>query len=304
MRNHVSKMLVGEGVAFTAIASLTEGKIVSMDLDTRAAVTSNTKNIVFVKGTSVLGEPLITGPMSVKDIQSAVTNPYTAAVSQKSTLTVGTVPSAGKTAIFKVVYIDNLSIVPNQIKQTAISVTAVSGETTSTFATKIAAEFNKQDYLFVTVTSASAIVTFEAKVLLTRSNYNRIDRPETLTFELGAPDEFGGTGVYTVARTLAPKLGQGDPANIAWLEDRFQGRFGFSDRRSWNDGKKFNPSVDPTKNYDTIVINANSLAEGDMQGVRSNPIGVILAITDDTPTGAGLFYEQLALAVSLTEIPG
>ena len=303
MRNYVSKVLVGNGIGFKAIDTLTEGEIVSMDLDTRAAVTADTKNIVFARGTSVLGEPLIAGPITVKGIESSVTNPYEAAVNQKSTLTVTTVPAVGKTALFKVVYIDNLSIVPNQIKQTAISVTAGFGETVSSFAEKIAAEFNLQEYLFVTVTQAAGVVTFEAKVLLTRSNYNGIDKPETLTFEVGAPDEFSGVGKYSVARTVAPKLGQGDAATIAWLEDRHQGRQGFSDRRSWNNPRKFSPTAERGVSYDTIVINANSIVEGDMQDNRANPVGVILAIDNTDNIPAGMFYEELEKVMNLTEIP-
>ena len=40
-----------------------------------------------------------------------------------------------------------------------------------------------------------------------------------------------------------------------------------------------------------------------MQDNRSFPIGAVLALTTDTATGAGLFYEQLALAVTSTVVP-
>jgi hypothetical protein len=303
MRNHVSKMLIGKGIAFKAIETLAEGEIVSMDLETQAVVTADTKFIVFAQGTANLGEPIVAGPLSTKDITSAARNNYEAQVLQKNTLTVTAVPDAGTTVLVKVVYHDNLSIVPNQMKQTVVAVTAEAGETTTTFAVKIAAEFNKQDYLFVTVTTATNVVTFEAIKLTTASRYNGIDRPESLQFEVGVPADEDGKGVYVVVRTVKPKAGQGDPAKVAWLADQHQGRLGFSDRRSWNDGRKYSAPVDGSKNYNITVLLANSISEGDMQDTRSNPIGAVLAITTDTAVGAGLFYEQLALAVTSSVIP-
>lgn len=302
MRTHVSKMLIGTGVAYASPSLLTAGQIAGFDWETGLAITANSKIIAFAKGTDTVGEPLITSPIKVSTLSLANRNNYVAPVKQKYTLTVSAVPAAGKVAIFKVVYHDNLSIVPNQIKQTVVTVQAVAGETTTTFAAKIAAAFTAQDYLFVTVTSAAAVVTFEAITVKTASAYNGIDKPETLFFEVGYPGIDEAVGTYVLAQTVAGKAGQGDPAKIAWLADQHQGRFGHSDRRMWNNTKKFAPDVNPAKNYDLIVLNGESEVEGDMQGLRSNPVGIILAITTDTPTGAGLFYEQLALAVTLTTI--
>jgi hypothetical protein len=296
-------MLIGKGIAFKDIATLANGEIVSMDAATQGAVTAGTKEIVFAQGTPILAEPILTSPLVVKNIISANRNNYEAQVLQKNTLTVSTVPTAGKVVLVRVAYLDNLSIVPNQIKQTLISVIAEAGETTTTLATKIAAEFNKQDYLFVTVTSSAAVVTFEAILLKTASSYNGIDRPESIKFEVGVPADEDGKGTYVVAVTVKSKVGQGDPNKIAWLADQHQGRQGYSDRRMWNNGKKYVAPVDNSKNYNVSVILGNLVGEGDMQDNRSFPIGAVLAITTDTATGAGLFYEQLALAVTSIVVP-
>jgi hypothetical protein len=296
-------MLIGEGIAFKDIATLANGEIVSMDLETQAAVTADTKEIVFAQGTVALGEPILAGPISIKNIVSAFRNNYEAQVLQKNTLTVSAVPEAHTTVLVKVSYHDNLSIVPNQMKQTVISVTADSDETTTTFAAKIAAEFNKQEYLFVTVSSNNAIVTFEAIELTTSSKYNGIDRPESIAFEVGVPADVDDKGTYVVTKTVKAKIGQGDPNKVAWLADQHQGRQGYADRRMWNNPFKYSAPVDNTKNYDVTIINANLIGEGDMQDNKSFPIGAVLALTTDTSVGTALFYEQLALAIESKVVP-
>jgi hypothetical protein len=294
-RNHVSKMFVGVGIANVtasaiALAALTEGQIIAFDFDNANAadngLTSTSTNLGFARGTAVLGEPILAGPIPIDNIREANNNPYQAPVNQISTLTVATTPSVGKSAIFKVVYHDNLSIIPNQIKNTTIAVVADAANTasTTTFAAAIAAEFNKQTSelggnLFVTVTSAAAIVTMTGITLLTQSNYNGIDRPETLVFEIGIPEEGDGThGTYAVALTNKALPGQGDTSKIAWLEEQHMGRLGYADRRMWNNTKKYQSQlVAGVTAYETLVINGDDYREGDMQGLRANPVGVVVA---------------------------
>jgi len=283
MRNYVSKVLVGSGLANANTTDdvqpedLTEGQIIVLDADTGDGLVAGSKNIQFALGTAVLGEPVLSAVIAKSGIESYNTNAYQAAQKKKQTLTVSAVPTAGETVVFKAIYHDNHSIIPNQIKQTAVSVTcALSGETTTTFAAKIAAAFNLQEFKFVAVTSAAAVVTFEGIVLTSESSYNSIDRPESVNFEVNAPTG-EKSGTYAVATTVALRLGQGSPAKIAWMEEQAQGRRGFSDRRMWNDTKKFQSSADAGSTYDVGVISAQDLVAGEMQGVRSNPIGVIIA---------------------------
>lgn len=286
MRNHVSKVLLGVDTANVktvndiALAALTNKQMIAFDWDTQLGLVAGTKNIGFARGTSVLGEPLVAGPIPKAGITSAILNPYKAAIKQKRTLTVTTVPSVDKTCVFKVSYHDNLSIIPNQIKQTVIALVsdAVNTATTTAWAAAIAAEFNKQvvdGNLFVAVTTATNVVTFESLTILSESNYNGIDRPETVIFEVGAPDE-AGYGVYAVAQSVAPSLGQGSPSKMSWIEEKAMGRFGSSDRRMWNNTKKYPSQVTAGETYATLVITADIAVEGDMQGVRSNPIGVVI----------------------------
>ena len=310
MRNYVSTHLLGVATANVKTtndinpAALTDKQLIAFDWDTRLGLVAGSKNIGFARGTTILGQPLIAGPIPKAGIETAILNPYKAAVKQKMTLTITTVPTVGKTAIFKVVYHDNLSIIPNQIKQTAIALQADATNTASstTWATAIAAEFNLQKdngKLFVDVTSATNVVTFEAVTMVTASNYNGIDRPENVVFEVGAPNE-SGYGVYDVAQTVAPSSGQGDPAKMAWMEEKAMGRLGWSDRRSWN-APKYPSQVTAGETYATLVINANIVVEGDLQGVRSNPIGVVLggesaslaAVLTDLAT-AGVVPETVA----------
>ncbi|HEC44437.1 MAG TPA: hypothetical protein ENI20_16570 [Bacteroides sp.] len=292
MRNYVSKVLLGidtKNVKTTddiALEALTDRQIIAFDWDTLLGLVAGTTNIGFARGTATLGEALVVGPIPKAGIVSAILNPYKAAIKQKITLTVTTVPTVGKTGLFKISYHDNLSVIPNQIKQTiiALQADATNTATTTTWAAAIAAEFVKQvvdGNMFVLVTTATNVVTFESLTILTASAYNRIDRPETVIFEIGAPDE-SGYGVYAVAQTVAPALGQGDPAKMAWIEDNAMGRFGHSDRRRWDNTRKYTPQVVAGETYDTLVISANIKVEGDLQGVRENPIGVVIGGESDT----------------------
>jgi hypothetical protein len=326
-RNHVSKVLVGAGLANVGVAStsggvllatLTEGQIIAFDYDrandavdggvgsTGNSIMPATKNIGFARGTAVLGEALIAGPIPVSGISSAVENPYEALRTQKKTLTVGTVPVAGETVIVRVAYRDNLSIVPNQIKQTIIGVQANAANvaSTTTWATAIKDAFNLQTAelggnLFVDVTSSAAIITFESQILTTQSNYNGIDRPEALSFEVGYPETGQDQGEYTLAETQTLRHGQGDPAKIAWMEEQSMGRFGFSDRRQWFNTKKYPLQVDNSKTYATVVLNADIEVEGDLQGVRSNPIGAVVAAEVAT---VGVLKTDLARAGVVPEL--
>lgn len=287
-RNHVSKVLVGIDTVNTNAAqkdleALTEGQVIAFDFDTGIEIVAATKNIGFARGSAVLGEPIVAGPIPKAGISDIILNPYNAPVNKEMTLTVSAVPTVGKTVICKVIYHDNLSILPNQIKQTVIAVTAnaVNAASTTTWAAALAAEFNKQTAglggnLFVTVTSATNVVTFVGQTLTTASDYNGIDRPETLNFEIGAPYDDADLGTYAVATTVALESGQGDPAKVAWMEDQAQGRIGYSDRRMWNNTKKFTPTAVAGETYATMVITADIQVEGDMQNTRNNPIGVVV----------------------------
>lgn len=284
-RNHVSTFFAGTALANTNAAqvdpeALTDGQIIVYDADTGVEVAATTTKIAFAKGTATLGEPIISGIIPVSGINTVTLNPYNAPVNKAMTLTVSAVPTVGNTCIFKVTYHDNLSIVPNQIKQTVIAIQAdaVNAASTTTWATAIKDEFNKQvdGNLFVTVTSSTNVVTFTGQTLLTASSYNGIDRPETLNFELGAP-EAAGYGTYAKAVSTALESGQGDAAKTAWLEDQHMGRLGFSDRRLWNDTKKYQSQVDPAETYAVLVILADYEGEGDMQQTRKYPIGATIA---------------------------
>jgi hypothetical protein len=284
-RNHVSKVLIGTAAAnVTAVndlgpASVVDGTVIAYDFDTNGSIVAATTNIGFAKGTAVLAEPILAGPIPKANITSAILNPYKAAVNKKVTLTVSAVPTVGKTAIVRVSYHDNLSIVPNQIKQTVIALTAnaTNAASTTTWASAIAAEFNLQlgNNLFVLVTTSTNTVIFEGITLTTASAYNGIDRPETLNFEIGYPDE-AEFGVYTQALTTALASGQGDANKIAWLEEQAMGRQGFADRRMWNNTKKYPSQVTAGETYATLVISGDIYLEGDMQGLRANPIGAVV----------------------------
>jgi len=282
MRNYVSKVLIGTATANTAIApiaptALTSGQVIAFDWDTQTDIKATSVNIGFARGMDSLGAPIFAGPIPVNKISSAVLNPYVAPVAQVRTLTVDAVPAAGKTVIFKVTYHDNLSIIPNQMKQTIVSVVATTANiaNTTTWAAAIAAEFNKQVFLFVSVVAAVNVITFSAITLLTTSQYNHIDRPESVVFELGVPDDTT-LGVYVTAQTVAPNLGQGTAAKIAWLEEQAMGRRGYSDRRLALDTKKYQSDVVSGETYATLIINADDYIEGDMQSLYPAPVGAVI----------------------------
>jgi hypothetical protein len=314
MRNYVAKMLVGTGIAnvtasSVALAALTEGQIIAFDFDKAneadTSVSATTKNIGFARGTAVLGEAILAGPIPVSGVREALNNPYAAPVNQISTLTVTAVPAVEETVTFKVIYHDNLSIIPNQIKQTIVSVVAdaTNAASVGAWAAAISAEFNKQTggNLFVAVTVSGAVVTFTGLTVLTSSSYNGIDRPETLVFEVAVPDTANTTATYTVVDpATAAKAGQGDVAKIAWLEEQHIGRLGYADRRMWNNTKKYKSQiVAGITQYETLVINADQHTEGDMQGLRANPVGALIATS---AAGMALIEVDLAFAGIVPEV--
>lgn len=286
MRTHVAKMFVGVGLgvgtpAVNEVAVAPWAAIQALlnsGTTLPAAAASDQFGFVYKNPAGTL---LTSGPFS--SANSLVDqNLYDAGVLQKSTLTVDVTDAVdGKAYIIKVVYHDNLSIIPNQMKFTTVSVVWTTGMTATQFAAAIAVAFNTQDQLFVAVTSAAAVVTFESVVLTSASAYNRIDRPEYVVFELAVGDMTYGsypTGMFVkVDPSVAVELPQGTPAQIAWMEDNHQGRRGFADRRMWNDTKKFVPVADPTKTYNTLIVTDNKNVEGDMQDIRHNPIGSVIA---------------------------
>ena len=302
MYNDVSKVLVGAGSAidaslFDETQAADPGKVMVMDAFSQGAVTSATTEMVFAMTTAVAGSPILSAPIKVGSIRSSILNSYRAPGAQVMTLTVDTVPDAGTaSAIFRVSYDDSLGIIPNQVKQTFVAIEPISSESTSAYATRIAAAFNAEEFKFVTVTVATNVVTFTAKTLLTASAYNSIDRPETVVFNVGMPID-GEQGEYTLAQTSPPYIGQGTPSQIAWLEDRHQGRRGYSDRRMWNDNKKFSTSVDSSETYDQYIINAWDEHEGDLQTSIKTPTGVILALEVGTYAALKTTLDTVVLPV-------
>ena len=289
MRTHVSKVLVGIGIVsgtpnvdgsevavapWSAIQAL-------LDAGTALPAAAASDSFGFVKADGA-GSYITAGPFpSATSIVAS--NAYSAGTAKTVTLTVDvTNLVAGTPYQFKVAYHDNLSIVPNQIKSTKVSVVFESGMTATTYAAAIAAEFNKQMYLFVTVAAAAGVITFTQKAVSTASSYNRIDKPEYVNFEVFAGninfDNSTPVGAFVIAAGNSFVPPQGTAAQIAYMEDQAQGRRGFSDRRMWNNTKKFIPSAVPGVTYGTVIVTADKNVEGDLQDLRANPIGAVAAV--------------------------
>lgn len=297
------------------LAAIIAPAIEVYDFETGLKVTADSKTIAFAKGTDVAGEPIMSGPLSVKGM-SYVDNEAAAPLQQVSTLTVSVVPTVNPatgllpaSVTFNVTYHDNLSIIPNQMKQTIVSVVpdAANTASTTTWAAAIAAAFNAQEFLYVGVSPAAAVITFTGIQLVSATKYNHIDRPEFVVFEIGVPNaavsngqDFHGT--YAVAVTTAPDLGSGNLAQVQWMEEQHMGRQGFADRRMWNDTKKYPTQVgdlsdDPSN---ILVIQTDNWLEGDMQGLRANPVGVII-VADETSTAN--IADVIELAKNGTVLP-
>jgi hypothetical protein len=304
MRNYVSKCFLGVGVASEVPATISLGEISVYDFETGGTVIATTKQIAFARGLDVVGEPILSGPIDVAGIQSVQAAKGLAAVQKVSTLTVATVPTVNAatgnypaSVLFNVTYHDNLSIIPNQMKQTTVSVVPNATNTASTtlWAAAIAAAFTAQEFLYVTAVASSATVVFTGIALITATKYNGIDRPEFVIFEVGFPTSsmynYQFQGSYTLAATTAPVLGEGSKAKLQWLESQFMGRQGFADRTRWDDTKKYPTQINEVAfpvatvadtdieigTVPQLVINGDNWREGDMQGLRANPVGQIVA---------------------------
>jgi hypothetical protein len=304
MRNYVSKCFLGVGVASEIPSTISLGEISVYDFETGGTVIATTKQIAFARGLDIVGEPLLSGPIDVAGIRAIEPTIGAAAVQQVSTLTVATVPSVNSVTglfpsavLFNVTYHDNLSIIPNQMKQTVVGVVpnATNTASTTTWATAIAAAFTAQEFLYVTAVGSTNTVVFTGIALLSATKYNHIDRPEFVVFEVGYPTDvmynYDGQGTYTLAATTAPILGDGNKAKLQWLEEQHMGRQGFANRTTWNDTKKYPTQIDEVAfpaatvaatdivigTVPQLVLSGDNWREGDMQNLRANPVGQVLA---------------------------
>ena len=285
MRTYVSKMLVGPvgsaAIAVGEVAAAPWADIVALlAAGTALPAAAGSDEFGIVKRTEdVEGNPayVTAGPFDT-DKSEANDNQYKAPVAQVVTATLDVTGLVdGDVIMVRVAYHDNLSIIPNQIKFTLASVVYKSG---MDIAQAVTDAFNAQEFIFVNVAKASATtVTFTSKILTGASQYNHINRPEVIFFEV-AGDVKGDNAVLTAALTTPGVVPQGTAAQIAWMEEQHMGRRGYSDRISWNDGKKYPVQADPAKTYDVLVITANKIVEGDMQDNRSNPVGAVVASED------------------------
>jgi len=316
MRNYVSKMLVGQGVANVAttddldIHSVADGKVAIFDWDapSDSSVTAATKLIGVVKGGSA-GQ-IIAGPFPKASLK-VFRREYSAGRQQKGTLQVTSVPgtdAVGLAVVFKVIYHQNLSIVPNQIKAFTWSVPiddADAAGSASDFAAKIkagldaaiAADSDKMVYFTAAISGDT--ITFTAKEMESAKEYNEIDRPEQLIFELAATAKVikGGVvyedsfsqgssydkGEYTlVDQSVTPIMANGTESHVKWMEDQHMGRLGFSDRRMWNDTKKYKYQAQDGATYDYLILSADLPSEGDLQDTMNFPVGCVIASTEAT----------------------
>ena len=274
MRNYVQKVFVGKGIAYKepfdvdGVITLAEDEMMAFDWETKAAVTADSQLIGFHLG-SFGG--VVTGPVNVKLRMNNYTTPYAEQVAQKVEITVDATPIAGESAMFKILAHDNLSIVPNQMKQIFASVVGIDGEAVEDFAARLGVELAgaMKQRNFATIEVAGAVITVTSDIL---DSYNNINRPETIYVEVGIPTQ----GEYTVVETAGIHP-NGTPNQVMWMEDLYQGRYGFSDRTNWN-AKKYPHQADASLTYDIFTIDANIDVEGDMQDVRFNPVGMMMAL--------------------------
>lgn len=311
MRTYVSKVLAGAGIAWKDIFTLAEGEIVVFQWEDMKAVTGPVPALGFAKGTKNIDAPIIVGPISVRNC-SGLLHSYQAIDKAVQTLTVVDLPKDDVSPIFKVIYHSEFDVAPNRIEQVVASVKKTAAITTAAeYATAIKEEFEAQQKdkgaKYFEITLSGAALTFIPYTLRTATEpYNEIDRPETMYIEVGAPERFVDEGSYTVEAGSesipaggVPVHPHGTPVQIMWLEDKHMGRFGFTDRVSWNDSKKYIYQAEYGKEYDTLVIAGDSYLEGDMQNLRANPVGVILACKDGSMTALQADVEK---AVSIIDV--
>ena len=296
MRNQVSPVFSGTAASLESgaadFAGLALNGVLAFDADNDTAISSSTSKIGIVKRFGPNDQGLMFVELDVDKITLAKSNSKTNYTAKSMSLTVSELPDAsaiGQGIVFKVMLKQNLSIVPNQQKfiLAPVQVTEANIATTTAFAAAIADAIsladNNKAFQYVSASSSGAKVTVTALPVATATpeGYNHIDRPEYLDFELNAPDTDLGSpteyGAYTIAVESAQVLPIGAGPDVVYMEEMAQGRLGFTDRRSWN-VKKYEASADLSKSYDILTINSEKVVEGDLQGLRSNPVGVTLAL--------------------------
>lgn len=294
MRTHVSKVLAGTGSAWKDIFTLAEGEIVAFQWSDKQAIAGLVPEIGFARGTKNPETPIVVGPIPANNA-ACLRKDYQAIDKETQILTVVELPKDEVSPIFKVIYHSEFDVAPNRIAQIVVSVKKTADITsTDDYAAAIKDAFDAQDeykgakYFDVTV-SGSALTFIPFTQRTAEEPYNGIDRPETMYIEVGAPNRFVDEGEYTVEPGSesagaggTPKHPHGTPIQIMWLEDKHMGRFGFSDRVSWNDQKKYIYQAVYGEEYDTLVISGDSPREGHMQNLHQNPVGIILACSGGT----------------------
>ena len=274
MRNYVQKVFVGKGIAYKAPfdvdgnITLAEDEVMAFDWDTKEAVTATTGLVGFHLG---LDQGIVTGPVNTKLRMNNLKTAYTAQVAQAVTVTVTAIPLPYTEVLFRVLVHDNLSIVPNQMKQIFASVIVDDVDTIDTFAAKVRENLTvaMKRRNFGTISGAGAEIIVTSNVDLA---YNQINRPEVIYIEVGVP----ANGAYTLTETLGVHP-SGEAEQVMWLEDLNAGRYGFSDRTNWN-AKKYQHQAIAGTTYDIFSVNANIDVEGDMQDIRFNPVGILMAL--------------------------
>ena len=320
MRTYVSKMLVGVGDAnvsgtdnFNIHTGIVDGNVVAFDWDkpSTSSITAETKLIGFVKGQSAAKGNIIAGPFPVSSMK-VYRREQADAVQQQGTLTVTDVPGAdsvGHSIVFQTIHHQNLSLVPNQIKSFMWSVNIDEADTSGSaaaFAQKIYDEWKAamdqhvaEDGVMYVQLADPTTATITATAQAVEGSYNGIDRPEQIVFEFSATakvirngqtyedtfteDASADKGTYTIVnQSVAPVMANGTYDHVRWMEDQHQGRLGFSDRRMWNNTKKYEYQAVSGSKYDYLIVEANLQAEGDQQNLMNWPVGCVIASTTAT----------------------
>jgi hypothetical protein len=289
MKNYVQRVLVGAGVPWAAGVNPAENEVMAFDWDTKLICDSTTTKVGLKCGN--LGG-IVVGPIGSRLESHNFSSAYRAGTPSAPTITVTGLPAAGQPTdfVFKVIIHDNLSIIPNQIKQVMAAVSSEGAADADAFADKIAAALNvaQGDRNVFNATAAAGVITVTAANV---GDYNDITRPEIIVLEIANIE-----GPFTFGAGTAMVTPNGTPDQVMWLEDLHAGRYGFSDRTNWN-SKKYPHQAKDGETYSMYSIDALIPVEGDMQDVRLNPVGAIMALTavdiafTDELTAAGISFD-------------
>lgn len=280
--NKVEKLLVTNGTAGASVSALTSGQYVAL-VQGKTANTPLEKGDKFQLAVKKLnGDIQYTDVIKSDDIVAVQVNPYTAPVSQVTTITIGT-PVVGTTYVLSVVDFADKEVLQRRQDKRTYSVTAVTGETADTLAAKFRGLIQDDESASFTASGATSAVILTAKTDKTDAAGIPGLQHYFQAF-LMSQDVNGNQAKFgTIVETAKVNFGSGTYNQVKEIERFAQGYEGYLNRTKFP-VELYPSDLSITATYDLVIIayDNNYWSNSTVSGKVDSPIEIVIAV----PAGA------------------